>query len=215
MILIGQYDSPFVRRVAVALNFCDTTFERRVTSVFTEFDEILEINPLGKVPILQLENGEILFDSQIILDYLERNLPKEKRLMPSNDVDWLYVSRIEVIALGVAQKAYERAIELVRRNPEKKDPNWIERLEQQIISACSWLEALSPSPWLYGSKLTRADITCAVAFTYLKAKQERAIRSESFPKLEKHNMHCEALPEFRHSAYSATEAERSGWRPSE
>ena len=215
MILIGQYDSPFVRRVAVALNFYGIPFERRVSSVFTEFDEILEINPLGKVPVLQLDTGEALFDSQIILDYLERSLPTEKRLMPSNDVDWLHVSRIEVVALGVAQKAYERAIELVRRHPEKKDPNWVKRLEQQIISVCSWLEALAPSPWLYGSKLTRADITCAVAFTYLKAKQEKAIGSRSFPNLEKHRMHCEALPAFRKSAYSAAEAERSGWRPSE
>ena len=51
MILIGRYDSPFVRRVAVALNFYGIAFERRLTSVFRDFDELLAVNPLGKVPV--------------------------------------------------------------------------------------------------------------------------------------------------------------------
>ena len=60
MILVGQYDSPFVRRVAVTMNFYRMPFERQVLSVFSDFDAMLLINPLGKVPVLQLDNGERL-----------------------------------------------------------------------------------------------------------------------------------------------------------
>ena len=77
MILVGQYDSPFVRRVAITMNFYGLSFERRVLSVFTDFDEMLKVNPLGKVPVLELDNGELLFDSRLIIDYLDRLVPEE------------------------------------------------------------------------------------------------------------------------------------------
>src|SRR5262249_57239123 len=79
MILIGQYDSPFVRRVAVTLHCYDLPFERRVLSVFTDFDAMLTINPLGKVPVLQLDDGERLFDSRAILDYLDSLVAPDRR----------------------------------------------------------------------------------------------------------------------------------------
>ena len=212
MILIGQYDSPFVRRVAVAMNFYGIAFDRKVLSVFTEFESMLTINPLAKVPVLQLNDGEILYDSQLILDYLARLIPENKRLLPSDDEGWLQVSKIEVVGLGLAQKAFERAVELVRRNPDKTDPEWLNRIETQIRSVCAWLEALKPSPWFFGDALTRADIMAAVAFTYLKEKHAKAFKSDTYPALQAHCAHCEALPEFKASAYSAQEALRSGWR---
>ena len=82
MILIGQYDSPFVRRVAVTLHCYEVPFERRVLSVFTDFDAMLTINPLGKVPVLQLDDGERLFDSRAILDYLDSLVAPDRRLTP-------------------------------------------------------------------------------------------------------------------------------------
>lgn len=212
MILIGQFDSPFVRRAAVALNVFGLKFERHVLSVFTEFERLLEINPLGKVPILQLDSGELLYDSQIILDYLDRTADPAQRLMPAGEADWLHAARIDTTALGLAQKAYERGLELVRREPGKIDPQWVGRIETQIWSVCDWLEALEPDPWLFGDHMTRADITCATAFTYLKAKHRKAVSNRSYAMLEAHCAHCEARPEFQASAYSASEALRSGWR---
>ncbi len=71
MILVGQFDSPFVRRVAITMNHYGLPFERKILSVFTDFEKMLAVNPLGKVPALQLDDGEYIFDSRMIIDYLD------------------------------------------------------------------------------------------------------------------------------------------------
>ena len=215
MILVGQYDSPFVRRVAITLSLYGMAFERKVLSVFTDFEAVLAINPLGKVPVLELTDGERLFDSRMILDYLDELVDRETSLMPRNRTDRLRVLRVEAVALGLAEKSFERGIEFARRNPEKIDIQWAERLKRQILSALSWLENLQPSPWLCCDRLTRADITCAVTFTFLREKQQITLAPGVYPALEAHCAHCEGLPEFKASPYSAVEAASSGWRPRE
>ena len=213
MILVGQFDSPFVRRTAVTMNHYGIPFERKILSVFADFDEILNENPLGKVPALVLDNGEHIFDSRMIIDYVERLVPKEERLIPVDPEQTRRVLRAEAISLGLAEKSYERGIEYARRQPDKVDEVWAERLKKQIISALTWLESLQPDPWLCGDSMTQADITCAVAFTYLREKQQITLLRGDFPILDNHCDHCEALPAFKSSAYSASEASRSGWQP--
>ena len=70
MILIGQFDSPFVRRVGIALELYGLAFEHRPWSVFGDTDLIRPYNPLTRVPTLVLDNGEALIESHSILDYL-------------------------------------------------------------------------------------------------------------------------------------------------
>ena len=83
MILVGQLDSPFVRRVAVSMNFYGIAFERQVISVYADADAVRAVNPLGKVPALILDGGETLFDSQMILDHLDELAGPERALTPS------------------------------------------------------------------------------------------------------------------------------------
>jgi len=213
VILIGQYDSPFVRRVAVTLLFYEVPFERRVLSVFTDFDEMLKINPLGKVPVLELDGGERLFDSRAILDYLDSLVAPSRRLTPTTDPERRAVLRIDAVATGLAEKLYERGFELARRDPAKRDPTAIARIERQVDSALSWLENLAPSPWLSGDRMSRADVTAAIAFTYLIEKHRSFLERRPSPVLEAHCRRCEALPQFGLAGYSASEAERSGWYP--
>lgn len=213
MILIGQYDSPFVRRVAVTLHCYDLPFERRVLSVFTDFDAMLTINPLGKVPVLQLDDGERLFDSRAILDYLDSLVAPDRRLVPSGEPVRRVVLRIDAVATGLAEKLYERGYEFARRDPAKRDAAIVARVERQIDSALSWLEKLSPSPWLVGNRMSRADLTTAIAFTYMIEKHRSFLDRRPSPVLDAHCRHCEALSSFARAAYSASEAEPSGWHP--
>lgn len=213
MILVGQYDSPFVRRVAVALNHYGMPFDRQVLSVFQDFDAMLSVNPLGKVPSLILPGGETIYDSRAIIEYLESLAPADRRLTPSDPERHREMLRIEAVGLGLAEKTYERAIEFSRRSPGTDDPIWVARLERQIGSALSWLEALAPADWLAGEDMTRADLAVTVAATYVLEKLPQLYGTGDFPQLEAHRRKCEGLAPFAEAPYSAAEALATGWRP--
>ena len=213
MILVGQFDSPFVRRVAIAMHHYGVSYERRVLSVFKDFDAMLEINPLGKVPSLILDGGEVLFDSRAIIDYLEETTPEEKRLLPATQPDRRQVMNIEVVGIGLAEKIYERGVEHSRRAPGTSDPAWKDRLETQIASACQWLERLSPAPWIFGDKFTRADLAVAVAMQYLARVLPEHRSLDQSPGLLSHRNRCEMLPPFSDVKDARDEALASGWRP--
>ena len=213
MILVGQYDSPFVRRVAVTMNVYGINFERRILSVFRDFDEVLALNPLGKVPILILAEGERLIDSRAILDYLDGIAPPGSCLVPANGKERVHVLRSEAVALGLAEKLYERGIEFARRDPSRRDPAVVARVERQIASAISWLEAQTPAPWLCGKQMTRADVTAAIAITYAREKQPALLDAVTSHAISAFARRCEELEPFKRAAYSATEAAASGWRP--
>lgn len=214
MILVGQYDSPFVRRVAVTLNHYGIGFDRRVLSVFTDFEAVLALNPLGKVPILEVDDGERLVDSRAILDHLDEQARPEDRLVPAAGPARRAVFNVDAIALGLAEKLYERGIEFARRDVSKRDENVVRRVELQIRSALDWLEARAPLLWFFPDGLTRADMTCAIAVTYLQEKSREIVNPGRWPLLMAHCQRCEARPEFARAAYSAAEASRSGWRRS-
>ena len=86
MILIGQYDFPFVRRVGIALTLYGLPFEHRPWSVFGDADKIRAYNPLVRVPTLVLDDGEVLIESHIILDYLDSLVPADQAMFPRADL---------------------------------------------------------------------------------------------------------------------------------
>ena len=213
MILVGQYDSPFVRRVAIALHHYEIPFERRVLSVFRDFEAMLEVNPLGKVPSLILDDGETLFDSRTIVDYLDSTAPVERRLAPQKEPHRRRVLKLEVVGVTLAEKVYERGIERNRKAPGTRDPEWCARLESQIRSACDWLEARAGETWLYGEGFSRADLAVAVAMQYLERVVPEIESVTRYPKLQAHRARCESLAPFAQVQDSTDEALASGWRP--
>jgi glutathione S-transferase len=82
-VLVGQYDSPFVRRVAVVLHYYCVAFDRRVLSTFGDFDTMLELGPLGKVPVFVMVDGERLWDSRAILDFLHGQVSPSSPCCPT------------------------------------------------------------------------------------------------------------------------------------
>lgn len=212
MILLGQYDSPFVRRVAVALHHHGHPFEREVLSVFADFDAVLARNPLGKVPALRLDTGEWLVESRAIVEWLDAGAAPDRRLT-CEAADLPAMLRIEAVAIGLAEKTYERGIEVGRRGPGRADPAMIARQERQIAGALAWLEGALGDGFAVGGRLGRADLALACATTYLRAKQPGLWDAARTPRLARHNRLCEDLAPFRAAPYSASEAAASGWRP--
>jgi len=82
MILVGQYDSPFVRRVAVSLRVLGLAYEHDTRSVYEDFDAMRRINPLGRIPSLILDHGEIVLDPAAILDWLDQSVGPKRALVP-------------------------------------------------------------------------------------------------------------------------------------
>jgi len=213
MILVGQFDSPFVRRVAIALHHYGYPFERRVLSVFKNFDAMLAINPMGKVPSLILDDGEVLFDSRAIIDYLDDTAPPERTLAPTKQPERRRVLQIEVVGVTLAEKIYERGIEHNRRAPGTSDPAWRKRLERQICSTCEWLEDRLHGDWFFEAGFSRADLAVAVAMQYLERVLPMLGSVARYPGLHAHRLRCESREAFNRVQDARAEAVRSGWSP--
>jgi glutathione S-transferase len=105
MILIGQYDSPFVRRVGIALRLYGLAFEHRPWSSFGEADKIRAYNPLTRVPTLVLDDGDVLIDSHLILDHLDHLAPEGQALFPRTEPARRKALKVAGLATGAADKA--------------------------------------------------------------------------------------------------------------
>lgn len=203
MILIGQLDSPFVRRVAIALYIYGTAFEHRELSAYGDFGELLSLNPLGKVPALQLDDGTVLADSTLILDYLEQSADDGSSLWPAGLEQRARALAHTGVAVGLAEKAVEFRTETVRRPPDKIDQPRVDRVLAQIAAALRWLEKNTPEVgYLFEDSLTHADIASAVAVTFVSNKNAEHLAAEvsetakGYPKLIAHTARCEQLKAF-------------------
>src|SRR5499426_2568457 len=104
MILVGQYDSPYVRRVAVSLRVLGFAYEHDTRSVFADFDAMREVNPLGRIPSLVLDDGEVLIDSAAILDYLDEQVGPARALVPPSGPARRRALRRIALATGAIDK---------------------------------------------------------------------------------------------------------------
>src|SRR6478672_5202160 len=105
MILIGQYDSPFVRRVGIALTLYELPFEHRPWSTFGDADQIRPYNPLVRVPTLVLDDGSVLIESHAILDYLDGLVPAERALFPRTEPLRRAALKVAALATGLGDKS--------------------------------------------------------------------------------------------------------------
>lgn len=195
MFLIGQYDSPFVRRVGIALRLYGLPFEHRPWSSFGDSDRIAEYNPLRRVPTLVLDSGEALIESSAILDWLDDQVEEERRLVADHGPDRRRALRLAALSTGLADKAvilfYEGALH------KEKSEVWVARCKAQITDVLDALEkerAAVATPYLFGESLTHADIALAVALRFV-----RDVHPDLYghhPALEAHSARCEALPVF-------------------
>jgi glutathione S-transferase len=197
MILIGMFDSPFVRRVAVSLNLLAVSFEHKNWSVGKEFELIRQFNPLGRVPTLVQPDGESLIDSSAILDFLDESA-EHRALLPRSGKARRDALRIISIALGAAEKGVLQLYEVAFRPEEKRYEPWIERCRNQMHGALAELDRLAQArgdAWLVGVRMSQADVTVACVFTFLC---DALIRQSwmIYPGLTALAARCEALPEF-------------------
>jgi glutathione S-transferase len=198
MVLIGMLDSPYVRRCAVSMKLMGVPFEHRSISVFRQFDQFRAINPVVKAPSLVCDDGSVIMDSTLILDYVESTVEAKRRLMPAEVERRKEALRITGIALAAAEKCVQMIYEHQQRPAEKRHEPWLQRIGGQANAAFAQLEGTVPERgWLHGDRITAADVVTAVVWRfgqyYLK---ETAIEESRYPRLAAHSARAEKLPQF-------------------
>jgi glutathione S-transferase len=198
MIVIGQYDSPFVRRVAIAPRLYGLPFEHRPWSTFGDGDKIAPYNPLRRVPTLVLDGGEALIESAAILDYLDERVGPEKAMIAAKGTERRKALRICALASGLADKAVSLLYERVLRK-EHQSEIWVSRCRVQIGGVLDALEKARSSiasPFWFGAAIGHADIAVACALRFAGEAHAGMFDDVHHPALAAHAARCEALPVF-------------------
>lgn len=166
MKLIGSLTSPFVRKVRIVLAEKKIDYEFVIDSPWSPESGVANLNPLGKIPVLALDDDTSLFDSRVISEYLDNVAPNNK-LMPSTNRERTEVKRWEALADGICDAA--ALIFLEKKRPAEQQSNeWIVRQQNKIIAGLDYMAAeLGDSNWCMGTHFSLADIAAGCALGYL------------------------------------------------
>jgi glutathione S-transferase len=168
MKLIGALTSPYVRKVRIVMAEKKLDFQLVLEDVWNS-EAILEANPLGKVPCLVMEGGEAVFDSRVIVEYLDALSPVGK-LIPPAGRERAEVRTWEALADGLVDASILARLEATwkGRAEGERSQAWIERHMSRVDSALrAMARGLGDKPWCFGNHLTLADIATGCALGYL------------------------------------------------
>jgi len=198
VILIGQYDSPFVRRVAIALRLYEIAYEHRPWSTFGDAEQIAPYNPLRRVPTLVLDNGETLIESGAILDHLDECAGPARAMIAGAGDRRRHALKVCALATGLADKAvsliYERVLHLATSE------QWIARCRTQIADVLTALDAdraVRAQPYWFGDAIGHADIAVACALRFTREAHPGLFDERRWPALAAHAARCESLKPFQ------------------
>lgn len=193
MKLVGMLDSPYVRRVAISLDLYGVQFEHQSLSVFSTFDEFSQINPVVKAPTLVLDDGTVLMDSSLILDYLEALAPADKKLLPQAPAARARDLQVLGLALAACEKSVQIVYEHNLRPAEKLHAPWLDRISGQLLAAYGLLDTLVAGD----DTLNQASITAAVAWSFSQYTVASVVKAEAFPNLQRLAERLEQHPAFK------------------
>jgi glutathione S-transferase len=201
MQLIGMLDSPYVRRVAIALILAKAPFQHRPISLFRHIDQYRKLSPLLKAPTLVLDDGMTLVESNVILDFLDGVFPAIDALSVARSAEPAKAARATGIALTVMEKAVQAHYERALRAPEERSEEWMGRVGRQLKTGLETLDSEVPNArWIAGEKLGTADIAVACAWTFTQTTigdLVELVDVTRYPRLSDFSGRAEELPAFR------------------
>jgi glutathione S-transferase len=200
MKLIGGFGSPYVRRVAVSLNFLGFDWDHEAVSAFDNPDPVKKYNPLVRVPTLVLDDGEALVESYAILDALDDIAGDAKRLIPASGVARRTVMQLAAVSTGTMDKAVWAYYEGRFHPAEKVHKPWVEHNEGQVLGGLAHLDACAGTAgdgWLAGGdRISQADISATVAIGFANRVRPELGVLDKFTHLAAFAARCEAMDEF-------------------
>ena len=190
-------DSPYVRRVAISLQLLGLRFEHQSLSVFRTFAQFHQINPVVKAPTLVCDDGEVLMDSTLILEYAEA-VARPRSLMPSRLQELQQALRVIGLALAACEKSVQIVYERGLRPPEKLHEPWLTRVTGQLLAAFGALEeeVMRRPLAVTSSTITQAGVSAAVAWHFTQQMLPEVVPAAACPSLVALSAKAEALREF-------------------
>jgi len=198
MILIGQYDSSFVRRIGIALTLYGLPFEHRPWSIFGDADKIRAINPLIRVPTMVLDDGDVIVDSPSMIDHIDNLVSPGLRLLPQDEPERHRAIAVMALATGLADKG--AALFYEQQLHDEPSEFWMERCKRQMSGVLDILEAKRrgvTSRYWFGDNFGHADIAVTCAIRHMSEAHPGFIRLVNHPALSAHCASMEELPVFQ------------------
>lgn len=198
-------DSPYVRRVAISLQLLRVPFDHASISVFRTFDQFQQINPVVKAPTLVCDDGTVLMDSTLIIDYAEALAGGRRSLMPSDMGERQHALRIIGLALAACEKSVQIIYERQLRPAEKLHEPWIARVTGQLLAAYEALEseiAARPLAVTRGT-INQAGVSAAVAWHFTQQTLPEIITAGNYPAFAALSSNAESLSEFLAAPHGA------------
>lgn len=195
MKLIGSLTSPYVRKVRLVLAEKKIDCEFAIDSPWTPDTAVPNLNPLGKIPVLLLDDGTALYDSRVIVEYLDGTAPNN-RLIPAAGRDRILVKRWEALADGVCDAAAAAFLEGKREGPTRSE-EWVARQRGKIVAGVRQMaQDLGEAPWCHGTGLTLADLALGAALGYLEFRFADIDWPQGYPALAAHYRKLMTRPGF-------------------
>ena len=184
MKLIGSHTSPFARKVRIVLAEKKMEYDFVIDSPWLEDSKVPNLNPLGKIPVLMLDDETALFDSRVIVEYIDSVTPNNK-LFPAPNRERIEVKRWEAVADGVCDAAASAVME-AKRPKKEQSAAWIVRQRDKVTRGLEFMaDHLGEKPFCMGTHFSLADIAVGTALGYLAFRFPDINWQESHPNLGK------------------------------
>lgn len=208
MKLLGSLTSPYVRKVRIVMAEKKLDYDLLLKDVW-EIDShaVQKHNPLGKIPCLIMDDYGSLFDSRVIVEYLD-TLSPVGRLLPQSGRDRASTKAWEAVADGLMDAAQAIRIELHRRQPAQQSSEWVERQQEKITAALQYMEdeLAANSPYCMGINFNLADIAVGCALGFLDFRYPEITWRNDYPKLTALQERLDTRPSFIATKPPAAEA---------
>lgn len=197
MRLIGMLDSPYVRRTAISLECLGVLFTHEAVSVFSTFETFHSINPVVKAPTFVCDDGEVIMDSSLILQFVEATQTGGATLWSKDPKTLQEEIRAASLALAACEKSVQIVYERNLRPAAAQYEPWMERVTGQLLAAYAGLEAeVQKHPARFAELHSQAGITAAVAWQFTQSMLAAVVPAERHPGLVALSARMEATREF-------------------
>jgi glutathione S-transferase len=186
MKLIGSLASPYVRKVRIVMAEKKVEYHLQLEDVWADDTTIRDFNPLGKIPCLLLEDGEAVFDSRVISEYLDTLTPVGK-LIPPSGRERVEVRCWEALSDGVIDAGMLIQQENSMRASAERSEAWIARQRRKVVDGLAAIaHGLAEKPWCASNHLTLADISVCCALGWLALNLPEIDWRTDYPNLDRH-----------------------------